>query len=261
MTKQKLIRLIGSVALAGAALVLLGFVGKIRNAAPCNGIEIHISSSADYAFVEQSAVERAVALVNGNIVGAPLIDIDLKEIEDKIEELPAVKSAQVYHTIDNVLKVDVVERIPIVRLIDPTGQGCYIDADGNFMPLSPTHIARVLVVTGDFLLDPKKINQRLAVTDTLVRAPMAGLFEFAKQVVADSLWKAQMQHVHYHHSKGIIAIPRVGSHEIYFGKPDALEEKFERLRIFYQYGLNASNWNSYKSINLNYKDQIVCTKK
>ena len=54
--------------------------------------------------------------------------------------------------------------------------------------------------------------------------------------------------------------PQVGNHEIIFGS-DRLEEKLDVLRTFYGKGMNEEAWNKYKSINLKYKDQIVCTKK
>lgn len=261
MSRQKIIRFISAIVLVGAALVLLGFVGKIRNSAPCTDIDIHIASLENFSFVERSTVERAITSANASIIGSPLAQIDLRNIEEQIERLPSVKDAQVYHTINNKLKVEVVERTPILRLIDPTGQGCYVDKEGNFMPLSPNYSARVLVATGDFILNLKAVNDRASVYDSLSGQPFPALYEFTAYTVSDSLWKAQVQHVYYHRSRGIIAIPRVGSHEICFGKAINLEDKFNRLKIFYQHGLNASNWNSYQSINLNYKDQIVCTKK
>ena len=43
---------------------------------------------------------------------------------------------------------------------------------------------------------------------------------------------------------------------------EAYEEKFEKLKMFYTEGLNKTDgWNKYSTINIKYKNQVVCTKK
>ena len=56
-------------------------------------------------------------------------------------------------------------------------------------------------------------------------------------------------------------IPRVGNHSVIIGDDSFLDDKFSKLFIFYREGLNKKGWNNYSSINLKYKDQVVCTKK
>jgi len=58
-----------------------------------------------------------------------------------------------------------------------------------------------------------------------------------------------------------VLIPRVGNYEIQFGKMTDLETKFLKLNSFYEQALSKTDWNKYKTINLKYKDQIVCFKK
>ena len=56
-------------------------------------------------------------------------------------------------------------------------------------------------------------------------------------------------------------IPRVGNHNIILGDASDLENKLEKLMIFYKKGLSKTGWNEYSTINLKYKNQIVCTKR
>jgi cell division protein FtsQ len=47
-----------------------------------------------------------------------------------------------------------------------------------------------------------------------------------------------------------------------FGEAKDFEEKFEKLKTFYTEGLNKTDgWNKYSTINIKYKNQVVCTKK
>jgi cell division protein FtsQ len=54
--------------------------------------------------------------------------------------------------------------------------------------------------------------------------------------------------------------PRIGKHVIELGSTENFRNKLNRLRIFYQEGLERVGWNKYKTISLAYDDQIVCTK-
>lgn len=54
-------------------------------------------------------------------------------------------------------------------------------------------------------------------------------------------------------------IPRIGSHTIIFGKAEDIDIKFRKLKAMYRV-FNKIGWNLYKSINLKFKDQVICTK-
>ena len=56
--------------------------------------------------------------------------------------------------------------------------------------------------------------------------------------------------------------PAVGGHKIIFGTTEDMEEKFEKLKVFYKEGLSSiDSWTNYSVINLKYKNQVVCIKK
>ena len=40
-----------------------------------------------------------------------------------------------------------------------------------------------------------------------------------------------------------------------------MQEKFNKLEIFYKEGLNYMGWEKYETIKLDYKGQVVCDKK
>ena len=55
-------------------------------------------------------------------------------------------------------------------------------------------------------------------------------------------------------------VPRTGSHTVIFGSPDDAEEKLAKLLTFYRRGLRNIGWEEYRTINVKYKEQVVCTK-
>lgn len=91
------------------------------------------------------------------------------------------------------------------------------------------------------------------------------LINFVKYIEKDDFWRAEVvQIVASTMSSGDLhleLIPRTGSHTVLFGTLDDVEQKLDRLLTFYQRGLSSLGWESFKSISVEYKNQVVCTKK
>jgi cell division protein FtsQ len=87
------------------------------------------------------------------------------------------------------------------------------------------------------------------------------IYEFARFVIDDDFWNAQITQVYVNGPNDIELIPRVGSQVILIGNLDDFEKKLEKLKLFYEKALPAEGWNKYKKINLKYSNQIICTKR
>ena len=55
-------------------------------------------------------------------------------------------------------------------------------------------------------------------------------------------------------------IPRVGDHIIVIGTLTDYSDKLARLKLFYEKVLNQVGWNKYRKINIEFSNQIICTK-
>ena len=55
-------------------------------------------------------------------------------------------------------------------------------------------------------------------------------------------------------------IPRVGNQNIILGNGDSLTVKFNNLLIFYKKALPLVGWNTYKTINIKYTNQVIGVK-
>jgi len=257
---QKVLRVMAVVLGGCGILVLLGFVGSIRSTAVCEAMDITFAGGPSGLVPENSV--RTASVVEGKVpVGMPLGEIDTRSIEDAVLELPYVKNASVYKTIDRKLIAEVTERVPAVRLIDARGNHAVMDTEGYLLPVSSDKVARMPVISGAFSLSGEAIKGRFHVSDEAVDARLNGCFRYAEQLRSDPFWSAQLQHTVVDAKGNFTAHPQVGNHTIVFGYPVRLNEKFDALSVFYKKGMDASRWNKYSTINLKFKDQIVCTKK
>jgi len=122
------------------------------------------------------------------------------------------------------------------------------------MPVSALFTARVPVATGNIFETPEA-------GDSLVSAVGKQLYEIATYVDKDAFWKAQIEQIFVTAESELLLIPKIGDHTIVFGSSENMTEKFDKLMVFYREGLSRVGWNKYSTINLKYKDQVVCTKK
>lgn len=90
------------------------------------------------------------------------------------------------------------------------------------------------------------------------------LINFVKYVENDSFWRAEIvQIVASTMSSGDLAlelVPRTGSHTVRLGTLDDVEQKLANLLSFYENGLRNVGWNTYRTISVEYRGQVVCTK-
>lgn len=258
---NKILKVIGFMVSVIAVLALLGFVGSKRSAASCEELVINIHADSGKNLVTEADVKNRISNKIGIVIGESLNGINTKAIEAELRAIPFVRSARVYETINKKLIIELKERKPMARLIDNSGNTAILDSEGYLMPLSGNTALRLPVITGQFALSSEFINTNGHVSDSLAHASLDDVFTYASAIAAQPFWTAQIQQTDLNSYGDFVAFPQVGKHTINFGSVENIDEKLNRLLIFYKKGMEESGWNKYTSINLKYKDQIVCTKK
>lgn len=258
---SKILRVTAFVFGAAVVLGLLGFVGSIRSSASCDEVLINILGQTKEKMVEELDVRSLISRDMGALVGMPLNKINTREIETLLRAMPHIKSARVYETIDKRLIIELHERVPLVRLFDKDGNTALMDSQGNIMPLSDHVVLRIPVITGQFSISKNFVGADSSLASAKRDSSLTQIFHYARAIASDSFWKAQIQQTEVTSVGDFLVYPQVGNNTINFGSADRIEEKLNRLRIFYKESPVKTGWNKYSNINLKFKDQIVCTKK
>jgi len=207
-------------------------------------MELIIKDSIDHGFISQKEVLR---LLNGkklSPVGKKMGDINTRLLEEELSQHPLIENVECYRTPGCKIGIEVTQRLPILRVMANNGDNYYIDNKGKIMPI-PNSSAHVAVVTG-------YVDRDFAVKE---------LYTLGAFLQAHPLWDAQIEQINVTQAKELELVPRVGEHIIFLGKPGNYEEKFEKLKTFYEKGLNQVGWNKYSRISLEFNNQIICTKK
>jgi cell division protein FtsQ len=236
-----------------AVITLMGFIEVKKGENTCNKVEIILSGNQ--FFIEKSEVDQLLSDNNGLLVGRRLANINIQKLEDKLVANPFIEYAKVYLDMNGVIHADIKQREPILRVLTYAGQDFYIDKNGLKIPLSDHFTARVLVANGAIL---ESFNNEI---DTLKTKVAKDLFATAKFIAQNELWSEQIVQIYVNDDKDMELVPRVGSQKIVFGNGDDLESKFKNLLVFYKKAIPLVGWDTYSTINLKFKGQIVCVKR
>jgi len=255
------------VILIAGLVVSMGFVNKQQDSLLCKSLDIKVNQDDDLYFLDKMDIHQLIKDRGDSIIGQPKSTINVPELENALNSHPDISNSEVYITVNGEVKVKVTQRKPVLRIFNANGESYYLDSEGTLMPLSDKYTAKVLIANG-FIMEPYANRYMYSVeqitTDSAMNAKsmLDDLYAMANYINADEFWQAQIQQIYVNSEKDMELVPRVGDQKIIFGDTTAMDEKFKKLFTFYQQGLNTTGWwDKYSTINLKFKNQIVCTKK
>lgn len=229
-----------------------------------SNVSVHVNTDHGNFFVDKERLTNSLLNRSLQIGVDSLSDIDVYALEKWIESRPEVKNAEVFTTKSGILKVEVEQRKPLIRIFNDLGESYYIDVEGRLMPLSQEYTSRVMIVNGN-VRAPYNLSYQFNVSsyegnnDDL--SQLKDLFSIAKFIEGNEFWAAQIEQIFVKSNNEIELIPRVGLHKILIGDATNLNEKLTNLMVFYKEAMPKTGWNEYKELNLKYRNQIVCTKR
>ena len=220
------------------------YFSEERQYMPCKDLQVVVKDSLDKHFVSESDLIELLRKAKLDPRKQPMTLVNTEQMEMELRKNEMIQDVQVYKTPSGIIKLEVVQKMPILRILASNGN-YYVDNQGTVMPISRRYVAHVPIVSG-------YVEKNLAVSD---------LYKFALFLQGNEFWNDQIEQIYVHPDKDVELIPRVGNHRIMLGSLDRFEEKLDNLRLFYEQAIPKLGWERYSMINLKYKNQIVCTKK
>ncbi len=250
-TKNILIKL-GFILFSGLFMMLAISAKIVRDKQVVNDMKIEIDhTSGNFFITEQDVFQQLESVLPDS--GSTIHIEDLKELEQKLQDIAQVEKSNVFVNNTGQLTIDIQQRKPTYRVIRKNMKSYYVDQNGFKFPVSNKYTANVPLVTG-FVADNGKNKGQLETTRS---KETKKILDF---IVKDDFLSAQFGQVDITNKGAFELIPRVGKHAVIIGNSDNLEDKMKRLKVFYREGLTKTGWNAYKTINVAYKDQVVCSK-
>jgi len=252
--------------LAVGLVILLGFSSVWHKNTICEHYKVSIKYNDVDTFLRVVNIEKELISSGDSIIGKTLKEINTNDIERHLRKDPYIKDADVFSTVEGNIQINVIQRMPLVRIINKNNDAYYIDTEGSLMPLSSKATSRVLVANGNIKdsyspstrlsLDPEVAIERNSASDNL-----QNIYYLAIYINQDDFLSTMIDQIYIRSNNEIEMIPKVGNQLIIFGNINDFEVKFEKLKALYKDGFKKTGWSHYKTINLKYKNQVVCSKK
>ncbi len=242
-------------------IMSLSFTEKETESGNYSNISIKLSGNSEYPLFNQDDILKILE-EHGWLSGKSLNKLNLDSVEKAINNYPPVKISEIYTTVNDRLFIELEQHNPLVRIFDESGKSLYLCENGQIIHFSGSEIPFLPVLNGHV---EKIVNNNFNIfhlsdtTTMLNKNLLTGLHSLSGYLRQDTFWRAQIEQIYVNEYEEFELIPRVGPHYIIFGDQKNIEWKFKKLYAFYIEGLNRIGWNQYKTINVKYSNQVVCT--
>lgn len=232
-------------------VIAISFTSRDDDGDTCRDLVINISNQADNYFLDEAEVRNIITDHGMSLVtGKPYRELNLKEMENKVREEHYVDEVEIYRDLKGNLLVNVALKRPMARIIRQGAPHAYIAEDGSIMPVSENYTSRVVLISGSYA-------PRLIAGEDNDAENNEKVLAMLQEVYEDDFWRSQIAQIDIDSKLNMTIYPQVTQQKIEFGKPENLEEKFEKLMIFYKKILPSKGWNAYERVNVEFKDQII----
>ena len=167
-------------------------------------------------------------------------DINIPELEKKLNNLPAVDSANVFLNLNGNLHLDIKQRVPAFRL-NKNGNDFYVDEKGTEFPISKNYSFPCMLVTGD--VDKSEYIKLAELVDKIDRD------EFSKKYFIGISKEKENYNL----------LTSQGNYKVEIGDLENINLKVKGFKTFVEKHLVYQEPEKYTKISLKYDNQIVTT--
>jgi len=196
----------------------------------------------DNNFLTHAMVNKLLIQNNETVQNQAKSVIDLYNLENNVSKNPYVEKAAVFLTVQGVLKSVIKQRTPVARFMN-RNDSYYVDKQGVKVPLSENYSARVLLVSG--VKSDEDLKEILPLIDTILK---------------DNFLRKEIVGIEKSDANEYQFSVRSGKYKIDFGILTEVDVKFKKLKAFYNKTFEDETIQMYKTINVKYHNQVVCTK-
>ena len=191
--------------------------------------------------ITNETVSKLLIQNYGGVKNVPKETLVLNELEKALKSNPMIKTAEVYVAVNGKLNAEIEQKIPIARV--STNASYYIDDEGSSMPLSKNYSARVPMVTG--YVEKNNLKK---------------IFKIARKINKDEFLKKHVFEINQDINMNLYLRLRKCDFIVQLGDGEFLDKKINNLKAFYKQNQKNNTLNKYSQVNLQFENQVICTK-
>lgn len=221
------------------------FAHKEASESICRNIDLRIVGNTLPDSILRQGVESQLSKYKFPLIGAKRKDVDLQKLEDYLGHFSNFESVECSWNPDNRLRITIEPIRPEVRVFMEGAKSFYINRAGKRIEADAEFFIDVPV-----LLAAKGTDQALPAALAVIR--YASAHPELNQLIA--AYKVDG-------ANDVILLPRIQGHVVNFGDSNRLAEKGAALLTAYRQILPAKGWQTYDTISVKFRNQIVATRR
>ena len=233
------------VVLLGYVALAFAFVREENEKRICPGIDLRIVGNTLPEDVLRQGVNSQLARYGKKLKGEPLENIDLKRLEDYLSNFSNFEAVECSFNPDSRLRITITPIKAEVRVFSDNGRSFYINHYGKRIDADAEFYIDVPV-----LIAPEKYEHLIPSALSVIR------YTAAEQDLSPLIAAYKIDG-----PNDLIIIPRLQGHVINFGDSTRLQEKKAAILAAYRNVLPAKGWNTYDTISVKFKNQIVASRR
>lgn len=239
---------------AGILVLLVSAVQKER-AERCRDVVVEFNELQSFRMLDEQEILSALFpdQQRNHPKGKSVNFADLYTLEKQLEKNPWILNADLYFDQQHLLHIMVSQRTPVARLFTPEGNSVYMDDAYKVLPLKSNDVITLPVFT-NFYIHPAQASAE----DSTLMSRIVGL---AQYIAKDEFLMAQVEQVHINPDNSFELVTQVGDQSVLLGTRSDWDNLFTKLKSLYSHINKEEGWSKYSSIDLQFKDQVVCVKR
>ena len=219
--------------------------------------KIQLITETDTGFVRKAEVrDNLWQLCGRKNIGT----VDMVKIQKHLDNNPWIAANASYIDLDGTLNVNYEEYEPKFRVFGRHGRSVYVTDDGVVIPTSRLYTPYVMVASGNFYIDNDTTSYQLADSVESHRNLINAL-TWLKAIESNEFISNSVGQLYCNARNEFELTVKDIDARVILGDTCLAADKLRRLEIFMKQRPNGPDTKTMKSINLNYKNQIVCTKR
>lgn len=230
--------------LLGLVVFLYGFASQRNTLKKVEGVNV-VFENGENLYISYEMVNKLLIQNLNAAKNQSKEDINLNILEKFLQSNEMIENAEIFLSLKGELGAIITQRTPVLRVANNMGS-YYFDKQGKKMPLSDNYSARVPITSSELI--ENNCNDIICLANKIKKDNF-----LQKQIIG-------INQINTKQSSQFELKTRLGDQTIIFGDLKRTDEKIKKLKVFYQKAIADSTLNSYKTIDLKFKNQVVCTK-
>lgn len=245
MNRRTIIYAILACAVTIYIIVMVPMTNKAERNDTFAGLEIRVNDPQGIGFLKKSEIFDIVDELGYGFDTLKRKNLNTYEVERLLNANNRIESSSCRILNDGTLLITVDPIDPVARVFDKEGS-VYVNAEGKRVPAHPSYHVDVPVVTTTKVADTTMVKK---------------ILPLLRNIKTNARANALVSSLRIDDKGDIIIIPNVVGHVINFGDTTLIDNKFERLHVFYRDVMPVRGWDSFDTISLKWAGRVVATKR